>query len=979
MPSVQRAKLAKTVGALVVLWMLFLADLDAIGEWIALAWRKAEEGARAVYRTVEEAYDGKEEEKKSAAEQEAAPPSAASRGPVDGCVISPDPSTGECSEDQVQLENGCCALDVQEMPDLGDMLKSMAEDVLPGMLAVEAGETVLREGARFVKQRTATGVSARAGARAGTKAGTKAGAVGARVGARVPARIAKRVGAQMVARVASRVVSRAALHAMSGGVLFILTGPLMVFDVLSMAIDLADVNEYSKFVPHHFQTIGRNQAAYALQQMCAAEGIEYPPLLSAGSLYPEEFVEAFSNVSLVLMGKPGVVPEHLWESLDLEGLEEEEALDHLLDMMLETIEEYMYAHPVERDRVLLKEMRSLLPEKKQRFHLALYEHKSTAKGFGVGLSKSGCEVYNERYRKMWRGGNPEAPQMGAVYTKTYFVLNEQDPGSADRPNMRVRKLSAPASLAFPLGPLVASCENEVGKRNPMDYGITFQFNTLGCPYTREWCRSFGLDRSGEGCNLSNHQSALEFIFGKTITRGVSRRAEAAGDAFDRGDIGTGLKESAGVVGGVVEDLAVGGFAAADKAVGFRTDDGIGRLANSGNAGEAVKNTGKLLGDLAWDAFRVSNPLGWGIMGYQAITNLFGPGETRTQFDLYRAFSSQVEKMIEEARCILPSSFNMQDRNHWGRPHYFSCGPSADPVELNQALVEPRIKRGGRTLEIRSQFDVQTNRRGFQDFGCFRGSWVCDGQMGSLRHRDREPCDGTVRCKGTEEFDRHEPGGVCVLPGQPRHIPREARIPLGTGQKLSLEDCVRLGKERVRSGPIGSTLAVGYFTDREPDEKKRGTCFAYSPWATWEPKKQARMRERIDAFIQGGGDIGDNRMLFVHLDGTVCHPDPQKRSYIRERHEKYQEKKRSIQLEAFQELPAMQAVSERIQQVSANPVLSHLENVLPEIPKPQTAPEVKLFELQNNAVMKALKVQQNRMFEAIQQGQKTNAGGTLETR
>ena len=186
-------------------------------------------------------------------------------------------------------------------------------------------------------------------------------------------------------------------------------------------------------------------------------------------------------------------------------------------------------------------------------------HMTTAARQGVSLSMEGVKWWNAWHKEEWftyndlfqrppdMPENYEAPPV-ALWSTEYLVLDEENPGTSDKPNMKVRKLSQPAALYLPAGHIVAYCEKkrdaaffggllgqEVPDMNsgvdPTDYGVYFDDGTgelggLGCVYTSQYCTRMGLKhkyshQSRESdCFMDGGQEVAEFIFGTTITRGV---------------------------------------------------------------------------------------------------------------------------------------------------------------------------------------------------------------------------------------------------------------------------------------------------------------------------------------------------------------------------------------------------------------------------------------------------------------------------
>ena len=187
------------------------------------------------------------------------------------------------------------------------------------------------------------------------------------------------------------------------------------------------------------------------------------------------------------------------------------------------------------------------------------KHMTTAKRQGVSLSMEGVKWWNAWHKEEWFRYNdlfqrpPDMPETYeaspvALWSTEYLVLDEENPGTSDKPNMKVRKLSKPAALYLPAGHIVAYCEKkrdaaffgglmgqEVPDMNsgvdPTDYGVYFDDGTgelggLGCVYTSNYCSRMGLkhkynhQNKESDCFMDAGQGVSEFIIGTTIHRGV---------------------------------------------------------------------------------------------------------------------------------------------------------------------------------------------------------------------------------------------------------------------------------------------------------------------------------------------------------------------------------------------------------------------------------------------------------------------------
>lgn len=173
---------------------------------------------------------------------------------------------------------------------------------------------------------------------------------------------------------------------------------------------------------------------------------------------------------------------------------------------------------------------------------------------GITITEDAAKEWNATYKQFWLETNdiykpPErtmrnqlADPMVAVYTDSYLVPNEDDPGTMDNPNMRTENIKdfngekKKVVISGAYGPLMSYClrkrSNDIGKEgmaepvDPVKEGVTFDVDTLTCNFTSSYCDRYGLKfkstENGNDCETYPGQDFFECIFGKTLTRGVIR-------------------------------------------------------------------------------------------------------------------------------------------------------------------------------------------------------------------------------------------------------------------------------------------------------------------------------------------------------------------------------------------------------------------------------------------------------------------------
>ena len=120
-----------------------------------------------------------------------------------------------------------------------------------------------------------------------------AGKLGSKVGSKLLSRavgkLAGKLGVKMAAKGAI-MGAKMAKNASMGPV----GAAMMVFDIVSMALDFADVGGYATFTANSVNTRTRNGIEYQLENIAKASNMDYPMLFPVGDAFPKEY-EAVSN------------------------------------------------------------------------------------------------------------------------------------------------------------------------------------------------------------------------------------------------------------------------------------------------------------------------------------------------------------------------------------------------------------------------------------------------------------------------------------------------------------------------------------------------------------------------------------------------------------------------------------------------------------------------------------------------------------
>jgi len=447
-------------------------------------------------------------------------------GSEGGCMFKP--VNGVCKPG-FTLVNGCCELNETDPLKRSQIMKQVAKEV---------GTQVLISGVAEKLAKTA-------GKKFASKLGTK---VGSKLVSRAVGKLAGKLGTKMAAKGAI-IGAKMAKNASMGPV----GAAMMVFDIVSMALDFADVGGYATFTANSVNTRTRNGIEFQLESIAKANNMDYPMLFPVGDAFPKEYEAVSNKISAHFMkdilddiskNDPKAIEDLIGATIKAEETGEDfEIPESFIELFGKTYDSVTKRKHMERDRFIYDEMRKVLPDN-LKDHIENFTHMSTPNRMGVSLSKKGADAWNAKHRNEFLDKfdalkPKELPEdykqpMYAMYTQNYRVVNKSNPGKADNPNMVTRRLSKPATIGGYYGMLVAYCEKPrktSGKTiNLYDYGVRFDPNTGTCRFTQQYCKKMGMKYDGSGdTNCKNYpgQKVAEMIFGTTVTRGAIKTANDA--------------------------------------------------------------------------------------------------------------------------------------------------------------------------------------------------------------------------------------------------------------------------------------------------------------------------------------------------------------------------------------------------------------------------------------------------------------------
>jgi hypothetical protein len=450
------------------------------------------------------------------------------------CLVYPE--NGACDTTFYDLKDGCCKL----KNNVKDLNEQQRREFMNKLL-LEVGVTIMVE-------ILITSILPKIGKTVLAKINTKA-----------LARVLGKVAKSCVAKLAVK------LTAMTARILVKLgSGPvgwaLLIFEIISITLDLADTSNYSSFLENKMNLEMRDVLVYKFYEAIKMDGGDFPVLFPYSLLFPNEAAEVAEEVNVKMF------TDYLLELTEIEGgtdylvslltgeLEAEasgtaspqettEQTRNGLTVMEKFFDRVREKHHLELDKYTFNLLQNKIPQDR-RSDLIFVENMSTKSSVGIAISEQAAIKWNNDKRTEWftyldpffPPNIPEAdwlPPLMAVYTNKYLTPNLVNPGTENQPNLTYKTLPQKVTLAYPFGPLVTNCEKPRTSAkykepiDPREFGVSFNPIEGVCNFTRNYCERYGIDFKNKtwkdttqytDCELSKEQEILEAIFGTTITR-----------------------------------------------------------------------------------------------------------------------------------------------------------------------------------------------------------------------------------------------------------------------------------------------------------------------------------------------------------------------------------------------------------------------------------------------------------------------------
>lgn len=420
-----------------------------------------------------------------------------------------------------------------------------------------------------------------------------------------------RQGSKMLAKANAKIAAKIAKKMLVKGMAAMLrilsklgSGPAgwatLIFEAISLTLDLAGSSNYDTQIDNTQLIRGRNKAINTLYKMANEDGgAGLPMLFPFDMLFPKEAELAIqevvtadqneANFNLMTDERFSNNEELLKLYTDMLILEMKTESEPGDEEKLEKMTTQYTNHPLiqeilgsgrkgENSKIqdkkifdnLVKRIKSRdKPNDYNETDIMLVPEFSNENVIGISLSENGAKKWNANRKSDWlKYYNPfdvrKIPEsekdkpvsdgdiLVASYSDTYLTVDASNPGPADNPNIITKKAPKKAAFLYPFGSLVAMCEStrSTGSKtkkpiDPTSHGVSFDTNTGVCNYTRDYCDRYALDfktrqigmTSYNNCELSKGQEWAELIVGTEVTRNTRKKWDDRVDAYESGDPG----------------------------------------------------------------------------------------------------------------------------------------------------------------------------------------------------------------------------------------------------------------------------------------------------------------------------------------------------------------------------------------------------------------------------------------------------------
>ena len=433
-------------------------------------------------------------------------------------------------------DSQCCMPEGDAPPDIQDVLKDLAIDLVKSILIDEMMEQMI--------------------------------AVGIFLAAKAIAFVIK-----LVTKAAVQLFANLTLAAVAGPVGW----ALLAFDMLSMAIDFLDPKGYDMFSANSVLQRKVEIAAYAQWTMVTLDKKSWPMMISMKQAYPDAY-EIFVTPMIIEKYTPkawGLMLKD-YAAAEIKALGDDPDRTKYGEVFKPYFAKALNANPLARDKLILELLNEGINEN-QRGDQVLIPAMTTADRIGITMTEKACIKWNKRHFPAWVNwvnnltgtennkyvdeksgdlvpnedaeGNPLPPPCFANWTDWCYVPDEVAMSTTKwtegKPPMKKVKLkdmpaikannptgedvwcalwSADMDSAYVMCTGKQERKGEKGKEDivwyPTKYGVKWENGE--CKYTKKYCDYMNLKFKNNDCIPWPGQAVAENIFGSTITPRIYR-------------------------------------------------------------------------------------------------------------------------------------------------------------------------------------------------------------------------------------------------------------------------------------------------------------------------------------------------------------------------------------------------------------------------------------------------------------------------
>ena len=442
---------------------------------------------------------------------------------------------------------------------------------------------------------------------AGTKAaGKSAGKLGAKKMAKGLAKASVKLASKMLAK--SAAIAMKAIAKLSSGPVGWAT---MILDVFTILADMADVQGLNTFVDNNQLINMRDVIIYQTWEALQKENVDFPIMFPIDSFFIDECEMAqLSMTSAIVEDLMTSLKDRIAasgsDSVDCE--DEEQRADNaercMDEDMVEALCKFIIVNilseeiPLAEDKlteeesalieyeIYEKHMSDPIKYHKKYFESMVEQFTTDPKlsptmikfvpamcnevNMGISLTDEGCRYVNNIYKPTWFAFNDlfmptkkpsetYSDPYVAVYGMDVVTVNEMDIGSADAPNIIMKRakdvngndLTEPVSWMYPFGMLISFCEKprRSSRRgalvSPAEFGVEFDYTTGVCKFTEAMCDRYSMDTTTINwwgydylnCKPNEGSAELSFIFGDAGAANITEAWDNRIKMFESGDPG----------------------------------------------------------------------------------------------------------------------------------------------------------------------------------------------------------------------------------------------------------------------------------------------------------------------------------------------------------------------------------------------------------------------------------------------------------